>query len=272
MKFQIFAFLTFVSLVSCSSNKNISDDMDSDVQDSVGLEDENTSDSNESVNEEEYSQDTIEEGSEDGSQMADSSTPELTGDEGFYTVEKGDTLMLISFKLYGDYAKWKNIQNLNPEISTSANLVAGRQIKIIKPSEEFSWQPSGSPYLIKRNDSLQKISENLYETPNNWNHLYEHNKPLIKNPDVIFAGFTIFYLSAQELNRDPATAQRTEETREDLESNPYPEMDDNYDARKADKEPETVAQAKPKETAEELDAESMMAEESEPEAVEFDEE
>ena len=279
MKFQFLAFLTLISLVSCSSNKSVSDDMDSQVQDSVGLEDENSYEDNESIYEEKYSEDTIEPES-DTSVMAESSsptapTPSLSGDEGVYTVEKGDTLMLISFKLYGDYSKWKTIQNLNPTIESYDRLQTGTQLTIVKPSEAFSWQPSGNPYLIRRNDTLRKISTNLYETPRNWKHLYEHNKPLIKDPNIIFAGFTIYYLSAQELNRDPATAQYPQETpvqeQENISPEPYA-ANDTVEEMAPEPEPtETFAQVEEPIAAEESLESEMLQEEGEPEAEEFNE-
>lgn len=215
MKIKFLTFLTLLALLSCSSSKSVDDDLDTQ-DDSVGLEDENSYESDENINEEKYSQDTIEEQDEGESspeklvEQQAPSTPEspspvqISGEEMLYTVEGGDTLMLISFKLYGDYSQWKSIQQLNPELSSSASLKAGTKIKVVQPNEEFVWKPEGSPYLIKRNDTLRKISVSLYETERNWDHLYKHNSRLIKNPDIIYAGFTIYYLDAEQLNRDPA--------------------------------------------------------------------
>ena len=109
-----------------------------------------------------------------------------------YTVKKGETLMLIAFKLYGDYRKWKEIIAQNPEIKTTG-LVSGASIKYNSPDEAFNWQPEGLPYLIKSGDTLGKISDEKYGTPKRWKYIWENNKPLIKDPNLIFAGFTLYY-------------------------------------------------------------------------------
>ena len=104
-----------------------------------------------------------------------------------YTVEKNDTLMMISFKFYGDYSKWRTIQEMNPEMSTV--LSVGQVIKLPKPEEAFVWSPSGEPYIIQRGDTLGTISRSKYGTKSKWRKIYENNKPLIKDPNLIFAGF-----------------------------------------------------------------------------------
>lgn len=108
-----------------------------------------------------------------------------------YTVKKGETLMQIAFKIYGDISKWKEIKNLNPNVSSTA-LTAGSKIKYVTPDMEFSWVPVGTPYLIKSGDTLGTISNEFYSTPAKWKTLWENNKPLIKDPNKIYAGFTVY--------------------------------------------------------------------------------
>ena len=114
-----------------------------------------------------------------------------------YEVKKGDTLMQISFKLYGDYSQWRAIEELNGGFSNG--LMAGKVIKAYKPKEPFVWEPSGLPYVIQEGDTLGKISIDKYGTPKKWKNIYENNQPLIKDPNRIYAGFTIFYQEADEL-------------------------------------------------------------------------
>ena len=109
-----------------------------------------------------------------------------------YIVKKGETLMLIAFKLFGDYGKWKEIVEQNPEIKTTG-LVSGVSIKYNSPGKVFDWKPEGLPYLIKTGDTLGKISDEKYGTPKRWRYIWENNKPLIKDPNLIFAGFTLYY-------------------------------------------------------------------------------
>lgn len=113
----------------------------------------------------------------------------------FYKVKKGETLMQIAFKIYGDMARWQDLKNLNQEkVSRNATLATGMSLKYQAPETEFVWNPIGVPYLINRGETLGIISNNVYQTPKKWKSIWENNKPLIKNPNVIFAGFTVYYI------------------------------------------------------------------------------
>ena len=112
---------------------------------------------------------------------------------GVYKVRKGETLMLIAFKLYGDYGKWKKIQQNNPHLKGKP-LRAGMELSYDAPREGFEWSPQGLPHLIKRGDTLGKISKNKYGTSKKWKTIWDNNKPLIKDPNLIFAGFTLYYV------------------------------------------------------------------------------
>jgi nucleoid-associated protein YgaU len=119
---------------------------------------------------------------------------ETTGKIKFYKVKKGETLMQIAFKIYGDVDRWKDIKKMNQEkVSRNAALPANMTLKYMAPASEFVWNPVGNPYLIKTGETLGIISNNVYQTPKKWKDLWENNKPLIKNPNVIFAGFTLYY-------------------------------------------------------------------------------
>ena len=85
---------------------------------------------------------------------------------------------------------------MNPEMST--NLSVGQVIKLPKPEEAFVWSPSGEPYVIQRGDTLGTISQVKYGTKSKWRRIYENNKPLIKDPNLIFAGFTLYYEADDE--------------------------------------------------------------------------
>ncbi|MDO9182528.1 MAG: LysM peptidoglycan-binding domain-containing protein [Bacteriovorax sp.] len=111
-----------------------------------------------------------------------------------YKVHKGETLMQIAFKIYGDVSKWKEIKELNgSKISLNSALRSNMELKYTAPAREFVWNPEGSPYMIKTGETLGTISNSVYQTPKKWKHIWENNKPLIKNPNVIYAGFTLYY-------------------------------------------------------------------------------
>jgi nucleoid-associated protein YgaU len=111
-----------------------------------------------------------------------------------YTVQKNETLMMISFKLYGDYARWRELANQNTDVLKGGTAVRnGMILNYMTPAEEFVWNPQGNPYLIKTGDTLGAISKEVYTTTKKWKLIWENNKPLIKDPNKIYAGFTIFY-------------------------------------------------------------------------------
>jgi LysM repeat protein len=121
----------------------------------------------------------------------------LSQDVAEYTVQKGDTLMQIAFKLYGDFGRWKDIKALNPDVDGALKM--GSIIKYNIPESQFKWVPKGSPYLVMRGDTLSSISHKVYEKASWWTHIHENNKPMIKDPDQIFAGFTLYYLPKEDI-------------------------------------------------------------------------
>lgn len=114
--------------------------------------------------------------------------------EGEYTVQKNETLMLIAFKLYGDYNLWRNLANKNPGVMKNGLIPAGAKIKYNLPSQAFDWSPQGNPYLIRTGDTLGGISGSVYGTVKKWKSIWDNNKPLIKDPNRIYAGFTLYWL------------------------------------------------------------------------------
>lgn len=135
--------------------------------------------------------------------IADTETTKVsgTGEIKNYKVQKGETLMQIAFKLYGDISRWKDLRKLNGDkLSSNAALRNNLTIKYEEPETPFVWNPEGTPYVIKNGETLGIISNNVYHTPKKWKSIYENNKPLIKNPNVIYAGFTLYYKGAEMAN------------------------------------------------------------------------
>ncbi len=118
-----------------------------------------------------------------------------TGSIEEYEVHENDTLMLIAFKIYGEYRKWKDLAKLNPHLEdVSYDLKNVKKIKFEVPTKFFKWEPLGEPYLVKKEDTLGTISDEVYHTPKRWGEIYQNNRPLIKDPNLIFAGFTLYYI------------------------------------------------------------------------------
>lgn len=112
-----------------------------------------------------------------------------------YKLQKGETLMIAAFKIYGDYRKWKKLKEWNPNKKISA----GVELTYQPPEQAFVWKPSGEAYLVKSGDTLGLISKDKYGTPKKWKSIYENNRPLILNPNQIFAGFTIYYIPTRDV-------------------------------------------------------------------------
>lgn len=117
-----------------------------------------------------------------------------------YRVQKGDTMMMIAFKIYGDYRKWKDIKEWNKGVKKVSE---GVELKYYVPDQKFGWMPMGLPYLVKTGDTLQIISMDKYGTTRKWKSIYENNRPLIRDPNLIFAGFTLYYQPTRDLASEP---------------------------------------------------------------------
>lgn len=129
-------------------------------------------------------------------QMVESSpapSMDMSGDQGWYSVQSGDTLMIIAFKVYGDYDKWRSLARWNSaRLGPNHSISVGMKLKYDMPAQKFEWNPSGNPYIIRSGDTLGTISRDTYGTMDYWRDIWRNNEPLIKNPDRIFAGFTIY--------------------------------------------------------------------------------
>jgi nucleoid-associated protein YgaU len=185
MKLLILMFL-MMGLVSCSGSKSAGDL----EQAEAGIE---LADSDE-FSEEGDSDDVVAENTSDDMGMSAESTPtsptiDSMGDVASYTVQKNETLMMISFKLYGDYSKWRMLSEKNGGITS---IKEGMALSYQKPSEEFVWSPAGNPYLVKSGDTLGVVSNKTYGETKFWKEIWSNNKPLIKDPNKIYAGFTIY--------------------------------------------------------------------------------
>ncbi len=159
-----------------------------------------------------------------GSLLNNEDVGELSTDIGQYTVKSGDTLMQIAFQLYGDIGKWKVLKELNQNILSKKPLVKGAKIRYYIPEKAFSWTPKGNPYLIKDGDTLGIISNNVYQTPKKWKALWENNKPLIKNPNRIYAGFTLYYVTEGMAEVDQLIENASDEIRTIQASKVSPQM------------------------------------------------
>ncbi|MFT6068683.1 MAG: nucleoid-associated protein YgaU [Bacteriovoracaceae bacterium] len=198
---KVLFFISIFALVSCSNNKKKAA---ANKAEDAALEMEDESDFIVDSDEEDLELSVDSEASEmmatdetiimDGADNATSIS--MTDAVGDYTVQKGDTMMLIAFKIYGDYRKWKTLKDMNPSMD---RLVEGASLKYSEPSEKFVWNPAGLPHLIQNGETLGTISNDKYGTATKWKLLYENNRPMIHDPNLIFAGFTLYYVPERDV-------------------------------------------------------------------------
>lgn len=54
-----------------------------------------------------------------------------------------------------------------------------------------SSKESGQNYVVKPGDSLSKIAQQVYGNMNDWRKIYEANRDIIQDPDLIHPGQTL---------------------------------------------------------------------------------
>jgi nucleoid-associated protein YgaU len=100
-----------------------------------------------------------------------------------YIVKPGDSLWKIAKmpECYNDPYKWKTIYELNTDQIKNPDLIYPDQELIIRSFFKGF-------YIVKKGDTLWGISKKseIYGDPLKWRKLYENNKDVIKNPDLIY--------------------------------------------------------------------------------------
>ena len=56
--------------------------------------------------------------------------------------------------------------------------------------------PAGRTYVVQKGDSLSKIAKREYGNANDWPKIFEANRDIIKDPDLIHPGQTLKIPSA----------------------------------------------------------------------------
>ena len=119
-----------------------------------------------------------------------------------YRVRRGDTLMKIAFEHYGDLYRWKEIYEANRKAIKDPNHVPPGTKIVLSDAGMVTIERNGERYLIKRGDTLGTISGDVYGTRAKWKKLWENNRQLIKDPNKIYAGFSLYYVPEARLTRD----------------------------------------------------------------------
>jgi nucleoid-associated protein YgaU len=149
------------------------------------------------------------EGAKDALEVTEEEGTATTGSTEKYSVKAGDTLMKIAFTIYGDIDRWKDLRDWNQAaIKNASHLKVGTKLTYETPLQPFNAQELSHSYLIKQGDTLAGIADEVYGRKMKYRKLQRYNQKLIKNPNRIFAGFTIFYdITDKELAEAEARRQ-----------------------------------------------------------------
>jgi len=81
----------------------------------------------------------------------------------------------------------------DPEKPDFSDVVSGSSSTAPTPSgaAKASTAPTERMYIVQSGDSLSKISKRFYGDANSWKRIFEANKDVVKNPDVIQPGWRL---------------------------------------------------------------------------------
>jgi len=83
-------------------------------------------------------------------------------------------------------------ENKNKIIVAAGNIegvsVVEDRIFVRQPAVAEPPKPEKQFYTVKKGDYLSKIAKEVYGNANKYNIIFEANKPMLKNPDLIYPG------------------------------------------------------------------------------------
>jgi len=94
--------------------------------------------------------------------------------------------------LFDGIFKRKDKQQGKPDFSSVQSGGSSTAPSSTSPSptttDPFAGSPAGRSYTVVQGDSLSKIAKHHYGDANKWRTIYDANKDLIKDPDLIYPG------------------------------------------------------------------------------------
>ncbi|MBN1158277.1 MAG: peptidoglycan-binding protein LysM [Bacteroidales bacterium] len=84
------------------------------------------------------------------------------------------------------------LENKNKIIVTAGNVegidAVDDRIIVTKPAPAAPPEPEKQFYTVKKGDYLSKIAKEVYGNAGKYNIIFEANRPMLKNPDLIYPG------------------------------------------------------------------------------------
>ncbi|MFP5417448.1 MAG: LysM peptidoglycan-binding domain-containing protein [Actinomycetes bacterium] len=96
----------------------------------------------------------------------------------------GDDLWSLAERYYGDGAQWRQVAEANPALlgDPLAQLTPGAELAIPTPSTEVR---------VREGDTLRRLAGRHLGDPARWPEIYELNRQLVKDPDLIRVGWVL---------------------------------------------------------------------------------
>ncbi len=115
-----------------------------------------------------------------------------------YEVKRGDNLWKIAEEKYNDGFAWTKIAKEN-NIKNPSILVVGQKLKMPKNEETTKITSNvtenkhidGGEYKVAKGDNLWKIAVKTYGDGYQWIKIWQANKPVIRNPNLLEIGMTL---------------------------------------------------------------------------------
>ena len=137
-------------------------------------------------------------------QAGTDTTPEFSNQQKKYIVKSGDDLWSIAQENYNDGYQWSNIAKANniananiisegtelimPEVVTTPNAVKQESVKT---SSANTLSNAVREYSVQKGDTLWSISLSHYNNGYRWSDIYNSNREVISNPDLIEVGMKL---------------------------------------------------------------------------------
>jgi len=106
-----------------------------------------------------------------------------------HLVTRGDTLRKIAREQLGDESRWAEIFLANRTTIRNPNLIFVGQVLTLPSGPRRNPQPR--VYVVARGDTLTGIAADQLGDASRWSEIFEINRSLITNPDVIVPGMAL---------------------------------------------------------------------------------